>query len=484
MGGGDMTIRKLVPWIGALFLVACVAAPLRAQEAPAPSPKPGDTLGWYVVRPGDTLEAITKLYLGTPVLWRENWRLNPDIRNPHLLRIGRRIRVIVHRELPERMAEIETISRRVDEKPHPNPWITARRGDLLKKMDGLRTHHRSSAGLRFGDGLRLVVTEDSLVFLNELETDVLGRTRDEIEIIQGQTDLKVRPTGPKRGTIEVLVGSARAEPRPGPAGTASSRYARSEEGGAKVMVFRGRSKVASAGSQVEVPQGMGTKVPRGGPPAPPEKLLAAPVLEKPSAGWRSPWANPVLSWGAVPGAETYTVEIFRDEEGTELVERKRGLNDLSWAPEKLPRGRLYWRVTATAPSGLDGYPAGLRLLEVSSGLPDLEAPVVVAIPLAGIRVTGHHVVAAPQGLLRLEAHDDLSGVESVVYRWDDGVWQRIKGGMLRAPAQAGSHVLEFWATDHRGRRSKTWKVSVEIEAAAPAAPRVSRYTKPPGGSVK
>ncbi len=476
-----MTIKLPAGYALLLVMMLGSLAPLQAQEAPTPAPRPGDILGWYVVRPGDTLESITELYLGTPVLWKENWRLNPDIKNPHLLRIGQRIRVVAHRQLPERMAEIESLARRVDEKPHPNPWTAAQRGDLLKRKDGLRTHHGSSAELRFGDGLKLLVTEDSLVFLNDLETDVLGRTRDGIEIVQGQADLKVHRRRPEHGAIEVTVGSVRAEPRPGSGGKGSSRFARAEDGGARVMVFAGRSTVASGGAQIDVPEGMGTRVPQGKPPAPPEKLLRAPVLSKPGPGWKAPWANPVFSWEAVSGAQAYTVEIFSDARGTRLVERKQGVHGTSWAPEKLPKGSLYWRVTAVSGSGLDGYPARLRSLNVTADLPDIEAPVVVAVPLAGVRVGEGRAVAGAQGLLRLEAHDDLSGVESIVYRWDDEAWQRMEGDTLRVPAGVGPHVLEFWAKDRRGRRSMTWKVPVEIEAAAPVAPRVGRRDAPAGG---
>lgn len=479
-----MTIKPLAPYGLVMALVMGSLVPLQAQEAPTPAPRSADTLGWYVVRPGDTLEAITELYLGTPLLWKENWRLNPDIKNPHLLRIGQRIRIIAHRQLPERMAEIENLARRVDEKPHPNPWIAARQGDLLQRKDGLRTHHGSSAELRFGDGLELLITEDSLVFLNDLEMDVLGRTRDGIEIVQGQADLKVHRDRPEQGAIEVRVGSVRAEPRPGSGGKGSSRFARAENGGARVMVFTGRSTVASGGSTIDVPEGMGTRVPQGKPPAPPEKLLRAPVLSKPAAGWRAPWANPVLSWEAVPGAQAYTVEIFSDARGTRLVERKQGVRGTSWAPQRLPKGSLHWRVTAVSRSGLDGYPARLRSLNVTAGLPDIEAPVVVAVPLAGVRFGEGHAVAGPHGLLRLEAHDDLSGVESIVYRWDDEAWRRMKGDTLRVPAGAGTHVLEFWAKDRRGRRSITWKVPVEIEGAAPAPPRVGRGNVPAGGRTR
>ena len=56
----------------ALALALQVAA---AQQAP--SPAPGDETAWHVVAPGETLEQITRDYLGSAELWEDNWRLTP-----------------------------------------------------------------------------------------------------------------------------------------------------------------------------------------------------------------------------------------------------------------------------------------------------------------------------------------------------------------------------------------------------------------------
>jgi len=103
---------------------------------------------------------------------------------------------------------------------------------------------------------------------------------------------------------------------------------------------------------------------------------------------------------------------------------------------------------------------------------------------AGHRFGEGHAVAGSRGLLRLEAHEGLSGVESIVYRWGGEAWRHMKGDTLRVPAGVGPHVLELWAKDRRGRRSMTWKVPVEIEGGAPAPPRVGRRNVPAGGRTR
>ena len=65
-----------------------------------------------------------------------------------------------------RSAEIDAVARKVEAKPQPDQsWETARLGDRLLEKGGLRTYEKSSAGLRFDDESRLLVTEQSLVFL-------------------------------------------------------------------------------------------------------------------------------------------------------------------------------------------------------------------------------------------------------------------------------------------------------------------------------
>jgi LysM repeat protein len=68
----------------------CMAAPLHAQNVPgAPAPE-----RVHVVRPGDTLWDIARMYLNDPFLWPEIFRLNPDlIRDPARIYPSERLRI-------------------------------------------------------------------------------------------------------------------------------------------------------------------------------------------------------------------------------------------------------------------------------------------------------------------------------------------------------------------------------------------------------
>jgi hypothetical protein len=366
-------MRRAPAWPVALAL-ACLApatSGVEAQEPPAGQEaaveEKADTLGWHVVREGETLEGITEYYLGASRPWPENWQLIPDVEDPHLLHPGQRLRVIIERRLPPRSAQVTKIGRRVDDKFHPYDWQKATIGDLLKQQDAVRTHRRSSAELRFDNDTRLLVTEDSVVFLRAVESTVTGVQRESIEILEGQADIETVPTRPGTHEVEILVGEVTAKPKSGATEVGQARARQASGGGAQLMVFKGESEVEAAGAVVSVPKGMGTSVAEGAPPSPPEKLLPAPQVRSPKAGSSWDYANPPFSWQEVAEARSYVVEVCADRDCGKLVERATGLADTSWVPDALEASDLYWRVTAVSASGLDGSPSKAIAFRINSG---------------------------------------------------------------------------------------------------------------------
>lgn len=322
-----------------------------------------DTIAWHVVKPGDTLERITARYLGSPSAWKENWKLNPDIKDPNKLSPGQRIRVIVARELPARFARVEKLSRRVERKPEPDPWVPAHAGDVLAQRHGIQTFESSSAQLHFDDDTVLTLTESSMVFLREMRAVQPARDKSDIEIVGGTADVD-RPAKAKRASdLQITIGTSTTRPKAGANG--SSARVRAEQNTAKVMAYRGGAAVESAGAAVDVPQGMGVSVAPGARPSAPERLLPAPKVA--SIDTRS--ARPLLRWSTVPGAKSYTVELCRDARCAELVMRATDLTETTWAPASaLEAGELMWRVTARSGTGLDGYTATAAKLIVRLGI--------------------------------------------------------------------------------------------------------------------
>lgn len=206
-----MPERNALALAALLMLAVAASAQTNAPASDAPPPRAGDTVAWYTVRPGDTLIDITIHYLGSPSLWTENLRLNPQIKDVKHLKPGSRIRVIVARQLPKRNALVNRVSRRVDAKPDPQPWATAHEGDLLKENDGVRTYEKSSADLQFDDGSHLTMTENSLVFIKEMRPAQRGSNSETIEIIDGQIDLSSRPKKKATAELHLVIGGTSGE---------------------------------------------------------------------------------------------------------------------------------------------------------------------------------------------------------------------------------------------------------------------------------
>lgn len=453
-----------------IVLLSLLAAPARltAQPLPpnAPGVPPGYEVRWHIVRPGETLRGITARYTGSQSGWQANHRLNPDIADPDLLHPGQRIRVLLPQRGAAPAAQVQRLARRVDEKPSPIPWSGAQVGDLLVEHDGLRTYASSSAEMAFTDGTRLLVTEDSLVFLQRTGGSLQGVQRQAVEIVQGQADVEARPAaGRPAAEVEIVLGNARALSRPGAAGTSQSRARRADGGGAKVMVYGGTGEVSAGGARVAVPEGMGTSVAQAGPPAPPEKLLPAPRLLSPAAGAEVACANPALAWDAVPEADSYTVEVCRDGGCGELVERATGVAATGWRAASLPKGDLFWRVTARSRSGLDGYPSTAAALAVTAEQDDLDPPT------GTLRITGHHLVVgdrlfvAPDAGLTATVEDAGSGA---------GTWTPLIDGAERADRgegagrwSAGAHDIGALIADRCGNRVPLAAVALVVDDAAP-----------------
>ncbi len=470
--GWDRDTRSFVVGL-ALLCLAIASPPVCRAAAQGPSGKARELpVGWHEVQPGETLSGITARYLGDSALWRENWQLNPDVKDPNLLVPGQRLRVLG--ALPPGTAEVVKLKHTVEKKPEPKaPWELASPRDILGEKAAVQTHEKASTELRFEDDARLVVTENSLIFLREVRKTPQVY-RDLIEIQQGQADLLESRGGVRVAStrdIEIVIGQAQARPRLGGSEPAQTRARRADQGSAQVMVYGGATAVAAAGAQVEVPRGMGTSVPEGGPPAPPEKLLPPPQLAKPADGSSWQFANPPFRWRPVDGARSYTLEVCSDPACGRLVDRVVGLDRTAWAPAgnqlitagSPPPQQLHWRVTAVSASGLDGFPAEPAAFALQSDRPD------TAPPRGEIRVVGPQVGVADQlfvaPTVKLEATviDELSGVQS---------WTRLLNGDTvtengwNGPWQAGTYTAQVVAVDQVGNRG-TIELVFTVDTEAP-----------------
>ena len=392
----------------------CLIVSVGANAAPVYDDRVED----YTVIAGDTISGITKRLLGEETFWEDNWKLNPQVRDPNLLKIGQRLRIITSRKVIAEAAQVVEAVNRTEKMLARPSWQPATSGDTLGSGQGLRTREKSTAELRFNAESSLRLGEFSQVFLAQKETTLRGIDRGSIQVEQGDVDLVFTPLDKPKTRIEIIAGPSTTTPVISAGKPTELRTGTTADGGSRVMMFAGNSDVSAGGSAVAVNQGMGTRVPDSGPPMTPEKLLDAPLVAESTQSWN--YSNGKLHWSAVGAAAGYVVTICADAECSEIRQRAQVVSSaLSLQVMPLPIGTSHWRVHAVSANGLDGYPSASAMVEVTDARPDLDPPMLALQPLSGF-VDGPDgaVRLGPKALLQPVAHDEQSGVLRIEIRYD------------------------------------------------------------------
>jgi hypothetical protein len=214
----------------------------------------------------------------------------------------------------------------------------------------VKTGPNAKVTIHLKDGSGIEVKPESLIRLAVLSIQAGGDRQVKIEVLAGQIAADVRKASQLshfEASSRVAVASVR--------GT-QFRFGIAEDGASKLETLEGVVAVTTTAhpnaGAIEVPAGQGAVVSAEGKAEPPHALPGTPIVVGPMKGALG--AEQRFDWNAVPEAVTYTVEVARDADFVvEARSEKLAATTISW-PEPLPKGKWFWRVTATDAQGFVG----------------------------------------------------------------------------------------------------------------------------------
>ena len=303
----------------------------------------------YVVRPGDTLIGIAESYFVNPHAWPIVQKRN-RIADPTRIPVGTRLHV------PDRLLRLETVEASVllvnGQASRASSGGTEKSlaaGDVLQTGDRVQVAGGSNLSLRFPDGSRVLVLENSRFTLSRAVR--VGKSsvhRILIDLHEGQVESNVVPSSDGAQQYEIKTPALRMSVR----GTQFRAAADSRSGQARSEVLTGRVQVSGGRKAVVLGAGFGSSAVPGKPPAAPSRLVAAPDLSALSALYERVPLH--FSWNSLPDSRGYRAQVLDSSANLMLDGLFQG-SAARW-PD-LPDGRYTLRVRSIGDNRLEGVDA-------------------------------------------------------------------------------------------------------------------------------
>ncbi len=306
----------------------------------------------HITRPGDTLIGLADAYLTRPSDWQQLQSLN-QVENPRRLQPGQPLlipfkmmkSVPVGAEVLMVNGEASVRSRAGDETP-------LQAGNWVRVGDKLHVGAGSNLTLRFPDGSRLLVLEQSTLTLSKAVR--LGKSdtyRIQIDLSEGSVDSRVTPLKQRPGQYEVRTPALRMSVR----GTEFRAAVGATRKLTRGEVLAGRVRMSGAGREVVLGKGFGTLAALGEAPHASRPLPVAPDLrELPTRLERLPLRFP---WPQAASAHSFHAQVF-DSRDSLVLDGVFGDGGAKWA--SLGDGDYTLRVRAIGSDGLEGVNASHR----------------------------------------------------------------------------------------------------------------------------
>jgi Tfp pilus assembly protein PilX len=324
----------------------------------------------YTVNPGDTLIGVAVNYLANPNDWRQLQILN-DVTEPRRLMPGTKLRLpvaLLKREAV--IAEVIHVHGKVthtSKNDHPQNLIA---GARLEVGDIIETSANASVSMRFVDGSRLLLTQNTQVNLAKMMLfGKTGMAKTIIELNRGSLDNHIAEQQKPAARYEIKSPALNLVVR----GTQFRAHVSDIDHVSRSEVLDGAMEASGTrGETVTILAGFGTLAAPGESPRAPQALSVAPDLSSvPSLLQRVPLR---FEWPATVGAERYHAQVFADRSFEQLL--LDGVfqdNAANWSD--LPDGRYVLRVRSIDNNGLEGANADREfMLKTHPESPSISAP--------------------------------------------------------------------------------------------------------------
>jgi hypothetical protein len=353
----------------------CRAASLALALAACGFAHAGGDFVEHRVQPGDTLEALSAQYLGSPRLW-QRLQAHNQVGNPRHLQPGTVLRIPAEL-LPMGSARVSFVQgdARVLLPGAADPVVLQTGQDL---PEGARVQVPADGfiNVRLSDGTMIRVQADSDVRLQQLRRR--GRAGDAQSVLELQ-----------RGSVESTVppsqgGARRFEIRTPMASTSvrGTRFAVQLQGDGRtlaavtegtVAVDQRQAARAAGASPTQVRGGQGVAVSADGTVGAPQALLPAPDLSAlPASVHDADFLSLALT--PVAGAVAYQVQVARDADLTEVL-RSGAFPTPALRLRAVEDGHYHIAVRAVDATGLPGLPARRAITVKAHPVPPLyQAP--------------------------------------------------------------------------------------------------------------
>lgn len=418
----------------------------------------------YTVVEGDNLWDLSEKYLDSQLRFEQVRKLN-NVEFPKRMRPGTRLRIPMKwmRSNPV-PAKIGSVQGQVEltradgaRETAVSPGLVIRLGDILKTGD------HSSVAVIFADGTVLTLRSVSEMRFDHLSAHGnTGMVDSRLHLIDGRLDTRVKPAVGPGSRFEIQTPSAISAVR----GTEYRAAVTADGRASNVEVLHGNVKVTGARKSRLVNAGFGTQIAQGQPPAPPRRLLSAPVLDPvPKRIRQLHWP---LSWQALDGARTYRVEISADQTFNVLLWEQLVNNARAALPD-LPDGNYQARVRGIDKRGLEGRSAVHTLLIDTHPQPPVPLQPQEGKTLRGVSAELHWSAYADAHRYQLEIATDEAFEQIVLSQADlDGTRYQTTG--ITEPGTYYWRVASVAADGELGPTgaARFWHLKPLSEKIAPA----------------